>query len=139
MVVTYSICAGAFSNQSSVPHSSVSDSPDCPFTLGCLAVRVPGGGTHCQSFALFQSTAPPPPCSLHQAHSSHLACLTVRPLAVYTIIKLSDKEKLRWQRQLSVQALLVARCDIAISQQQIFFKVFADFQLIDDQTCCDFF
>lgn len=36
-------------------------SPDCPFPLSCLAAPLPGCGAHCQSFAFFQSSAPPLP------------------------------------------------------------------------------
>lgn len=79
------------------------DSPDCSFPLGCLAAHVPGCGAHRQSFALFQSAAPPPPyAAFIQTRSSHLTCLIVRPLAVYTMIKQSDRAKWRWQKQLLV-------------------------------------
>lgn len=36
-------------------------SPDCPFPLSCLAAPLLGCGAHCQSFAFFQSSAPPLP------------------------------------------------------------------------------
>lgn len=62
------ICAAAFLNQSTV-FFIAHILPDCPFPLGCLASHVPGCGAHCQSFALFQSVAPPPP---HEAFTRHV-------------------------------------------------------------------